>query len=215
MSIGIDRWWKNTWCQVSDTSRKYIITIGIQLALELPGARSLFLSLSIIIYIVMPEAAFKTVRWLDRFIGLAWLIPWSKLMSIDIDDERYTMSSIRYLTQAPSVPSLTARSNLATLVTRCSCKTFRLFLPSTLFLYLPTHLSLPTWAICTLLLLLVNVTRSRSPTKNLQRQHGTTLATRSCHGRLGPWTMLYLVWTDGRQARVRLPVSSSIAMLSE
>lgn len=72
---------------------------------------------------------------------------------------------------------------------------FSLF-SETILLYLPVS---PYLHDCRLPL--VNVTRSRSPTKNLQLALTIADARRfasSCHGRLGPRTMLYLVWTDDR-----------------
>lgn len=119
------------------------------------------LSFSLLIYCNLycnTDAAFKTVRWLDRFTSLAWLIPWPKLMSIDIDDERYTMSNISRA--SISVPSLAARFNPA-LVTCCFCK-------SSVSLFLLDYSSHPPISpYLSDCMLLVNVTRSRSPTKNL------------------------------------------------
>lgn len=116
-----------------------------------------------------------------------------------------------------SVPSLTAGSNLA-LVTCCFCKfsvSFSLCLSHPLSFssrpfFPPTYLSLPER-------LHVAAAGERHSVKvphqkpaAAVRYHARHFA-RSCHGRLGPRTMLYLVWTDGRRARVRLPVLSSIA----
>jgi len=89
---------------------------------------------------------------------------------------------------------------------------FCLLLSASFFLFLLEHSSHPLISLylndC-MLLPLVNVTRSRSPTKNLQQRRGITtslgLATADLvHGQCYTWR------TDGHQTRVRLPVLSSI-----
>lgn len=186
--IDIEWYWlmtKNTWCQVSDTSYKYInnITLSWRWPLETNRcphdavASASSLSFSLFIYCnlycnVLPDAALKTVRWLDHFtISPTWLIHrpkidvdwywWWKIHGVKCSIPRASIS----------VPSLAVESNPAP-VTCCFCKLvvsfcFLLSLSfSSTILFPPTYLS-PYLSDCTLLLLLVNVTRSRSPTENL------------------------------------------------
>lgn len=135
MSIDIDRWWKIQGVRYPIHRAKISVpSLSGSAARMLFPARCLFLPLSIVICIVMPEASSK--RFDDSIVSSVspWLISRPKLMSIDIDDERYTMSSIRYLPQAYHL------SRAASAKLFCLSQSFTF----SLFLCLPTHLSLPT-----------------------------------------------------------------------
>lgn len=144
-------------------------------------------------------------------------------MSTDNDDERYTVSSVRCLPRAYRYHH--QRSGPIRPVTGCCfCELFCFFLSPTFSLFLLGHSSHPSispyLSDCTQaarLPPLVNVTRSRSPTKNLQQWRGTTLATSLrlvtadlVHGQCYTWCESTV---EGEAPRVVL--DSVLAMLSE
>lgn len=122
-----------------------------------------------------------------------------------------------------SVPSLVARSNPALVTHCCFCKLPVSFcLPLYLFffstsLFPLTYLSLPER-------LHVAAAGERHSVKVPHQKPAAAVRyhacyfVRSCHGRLGPWTMLYLVWTDGQSGEGEAPgvvLDNVLAMLSE
>lgn len=207
MSIGTDWWWKihGVECPIHRAS------ISVP---SLSGSSWRFskFSFSLLIYCNLYCNIRRRVQngSMSRSFHRSRLINTSPKIDVDwywwwkIHDVKYSIPRASI-----SVPSQAVRSN------RTSASFLSLSVSPTFSLFLLDHSSHPPispyLSDCTLLPL-VNVTRSRSPTKNLQQRRAPRSPLLSvCHGRLGPWTMLYLVWTDGRQARVRLPVSSSIA----
>lgn len=128
-------------------------------------------------------------------------------MSTDNDDERYTVSSVRCLPRAYRYHH--QRSGPIRPVTGCCfCELFVSFcLPLSLSLFLlgrSSHPSVsPYLSDCTQAARLPPLGERHSVKVPYQkpaaaaRYHAHHFAP-SCHGRLGPWTMLYLVRIDGR-----------------